>query len=249
MRSTTLSPLASDHSPRFTGSFSLLATRHFFIVAALVLLLARCAFSLDPSLDASQYAHTSWKIGEGVANDTTHTIVQTKDGYLWLATETGLRRFDGVRSVLWQPPAGEHLPGREIRDLRVSRDGTLWIGTDKGLASWKNGKLTHYPQLDGYDVPTLAEDHEGVVWAAGLRWEHAFWEPGRLGAIKAGNVQCIGSDAFSDSELPRFTRTAEGISGWERRMEYGDGSLLLRRGIHFARGCWVVQPWSSAGIL
>ncbi len=106
------------------------------------------ALALDPSLDISQYAHTSWKIGEGVANDTTHTIVQTKDGYLWLATETGLVRFDGVRGVPWQPPAGEHLPGREIRDLRVSRDGTLWIGTDKGLASWKDGKLTHYPQLD-----------------------------------------------------------------------------------------------------
>ncbi len=224
MRSATLSPLASDHSTRFTGSFSLLATRHFFIVAALVLLLARCAFSLDPSLDISQYAHNSWKIGGGVANDTTHTIVQTKDGYLWLATETGLRRFDGVRSVLWQPPAGEHLPGREIRDLRVSRDGTLWIGTDKGLASWKDGKLTHYPQLDGYDVPTLAEDHEGVVWAAGLRWEHAFWEPGRLCAIKAGNVQCIGSDGIfgfgvtqihEDSRGNFWLGAANGVWRWK----------------------------------
>jgi ligand-binding sensor domain-containing protein len=119
------------------------------MIAGILLAYCACASALDPSLDISQYAHTSWKIGKGVVNDTTHTIVQTKDGYLWLATESGLRRFDGIRSVLWQPPAGEHLPGREIRDLSVSRDGTLWIGVDKGLASWKDGKLTHYPQLDG----------------------------------------------------------------------------------------------------
>jgi PAS domain S-box-containing protein len=167
-------------------------------MALTAVLLACCASSsaLDPSLDISQYAHTSWKIGEGVANDTTHTIVQTKDGYLWLATESGLRRFDGVRAVPWQPPPGEHLPGREVRDLHVSRDGTLWIGTDKGLASWKDGELTNYPQLDGYDVPTLAEDKDGTVWAAGLKWEHAFWEPGRLCAINAGKVQCMGSDGI-----------------------------------------------------
>jgi len=53
--------------------------------------------------------------------------------------------------------------------------------------------------------------------------------------------------AFSDLELARFTRTAEGISGWERQMEYGDGSLLLRSDIHLTRGCWVAQHWSSAG--
>ena len=113
---------------------------------------------------------------------------------------------------------------REIRDLLVSRDGTLWIGIDKGLASWKDGKLTHYPQLDGYDVPTLAEDHEGAVWAAGLRWEHAFWEPGRLCTIKAGNVQCMGSDGIfgfgvtqihEDSRGNFWLGAANGVWRWK----------------------------------
>ena len=54
-------------------------------------LVAGChfGFALDPALDINQYAHTSWKLSEGVATGTTHTIVQTKDGYLWLATEIG----------------------------------------------------------------------------------------------------------------------------------------------------------------
>ena len=76
------------------------------------------ALALDPSLDISQYAHTPWKAGEGLSKGITFAIAQTPDGYLWLGTEFGLLRFDGVRSVSWEPPAGQHLPSSEIRSLR-----------------------------------------------------------------------------------------------------------------------------------
>ncbi len=165
-------------------------------VIALGLLLAccRCAFALDPSLDISQYAHTAWKISEGFGKGTIWTITQTPDGYLWLATEFGLRRFDGVRTVEWQPPAGEHLPSSDIRSLIAARDGTLWIGTAKGLVSWKAGKLTHYPEFDKHDVHSLLEDHEGTVWVAGTIWAAGPSTPGKLCAISRGGVHCFGSD-------------------------------------------------------
>ena len=161
---------------------------------ALGLLLAccPCASALDPSLDINQYAHTAWRIREGFAAGTVQQIAQTPDGYLWLATESGLLRFDGIRTVPWEPPPGEHLPSNEIRGLLAARDGTLWIGTGKGLTSWKDGKLTHYPELDGYDVFALLEDHEGTVWTGGAVWEST--GPGKLCAIKAGNTQCDGRD-------------------------------------------------------
>ena len=69
-----------------------------------------CAFALDPSLDLSQYAHTSWKVREGFTSGTIFAMAQTPDGYLWLGTESGLVRFDGVRAVPWQSPNGEQLP-------------------------------------------------------------------------------------------------------------------------------------------
>ncbi|MGZ8394358.1 MAG: two-component regulator propeller domain-containing protein, partial [Nitrospira sp.] len=166
------------------------------VILLFMLACCGCAFALNPSLDISQYAHKSWKIGEGVASGTIHNIAQSKDGYLWLATEAGLVRFDGVNAVTWRPPKGEHLPSNDIRDLLASRDGTLWLGTAKGLASWMNGKLIRYPQLDGYDVNTIREDHEGTVWAAGVKWEKAYWAPGRLCTIKAGTIQCYGSDGI-----------------------------------------------------
>ena len=119
------------------------------VVAGVFLLCCPGAFALDPSLDVSQYAHTAWKIREGFFKGQIFSIAQTPDGYLWLGTEFGLLRFDGVRAIPWQPPASDRLPSDFIRRLLVSRDGTLWIGTMKGLASWKDGRLTRYPELAG----------------------------------------------------------------------------------------------------
>ena len=134
-----------------------------------VVALACCssARALDPSLDISQYAHTSWKVRDGFTKGLIVAIAQGPDGYLWLGTEFGLVRFDGVRALPWQPPTGQQLPGNYIQKLLVARDGTLWIGTLNGLASWKDGKFTTYPEMAGRKVFPLLEDHEGTIWAGG----------------------------------------------------------------------------------
>ena len=123
------------------------------------------ALALDPSLEVSQYAHTTWRVRDGFFKGNIYSIAQTPDGYLWLGTEFGLFRFDGVRSIPWQPPAGQHLPDNNIHRLLAARDGTLWIGTFAGLAMWSGGKLTPRPELGGGVVTSLIEDREGTVWA------------------------------------------------------------------------------------
>jgi len=154
-------------------------------------LLACCgiASALNPSLHIDQYAHTAWTVREGFFKGGIDTIAQTPDGYLWLGTDFGLLRFDGIRTIPWQPPAHQKLPGEWVTRLLTSRDGTLWIGTRDGAASWKDGKLTPYPALAGLQVLALAEDREGVVWVGTYAHPAAL-----LCSIKGPEAQCSGRD-------------------------------------------------------
>src|SRR6476646_1501086 len=141
--------------------------RYAHSIVHLAVMLGYCtgAFALDHSLDINQYAHFAWRVRDGFAKGFIYAIAQTPDGYLWLGTEFGLLRFDGVRAVAWTPPNGQ-LPSNNIATLLVAHDGTFWIGTTKGLASWKDGKLTSYSELNGSRISALLEDRTGTVWVA-----------------------------------------------------------------------------------
>ena len=45
----------------------------------------------------SRFPHRSWDVHDGLPDNRIKDIIQTRDGYLWLATRGGLARFDGVR--------------------------------------------------------------------------------------------------------------------------------------------------------
>ena len=162
------------------------------VLGAVSLLVVVCprAPALDPSLDLTQYTHTAWTARDSLKGST-RSIVQTPDGYLWVGTEFGLVRFDGVRFVPWSPPPGQHLPSPNIIALLVARDGTLWIGTLGGLASWKDGRLIQYPEINA-GVLAVLEDHEGTVWVGAS---------GRLCSIRSGKTECQGINASSGTGL------------------------------------------------
>ena len=188
------------------------------LALGILLAFCPCAFALDRSLDVNQYAHTAWT-GEGVFKGTIRGIAQTPDGYLWLGTEFGLLRFDGVRAVTWQPPPGQHLPSDDIYALLVAHDGTVWIGTTKGLASWRDGKLTQYPELAEQYIFRLLEDRGGTVWAGSQGAP-----TGRLCAIRYGTVKCYGEDGslgrgvaglYEDSKGNLWVGVQDGIWRWK----------------------------------
>jgi len=222
-----------------------------FVVGGLGLpLLCPSALALDPSLDVSQYAHTAWQVREGFTQGYIRSIAQTPDGYIWLGTGFGLFRFDGVRVDHWQPPlTGEQLPSNFIVCLHVARDRTLWIGTMEGLASWRDGKLTRYPDLAGLVISSILEDRNATVWVG----SYSLAPPGKLCAIDGTNVHCYGSDGalgnganglYEDSHdvlwvvgrdgvwrwrpgPPTFYHMPFGTSSVQNLGEAGDGTLLI----------------------
>src|ERR1700694_3342489 len=79
-----------------------------------VLLWCSHALALDPSLDVSQYRHRTYR---DVLQEAVYAIAETPDGYLWLGTQSGVLRFDGIRAVPLPLPTGQKLPSTGVGAL------------------------------------------------------------------------------------------------------------------------------------
>ena len=74
------------------------------------------------------YSLTTWGLAEGLSSSAIWAIVQTEEGYLWLGTDAGPVRFDGVRFVPWEALGLPPLPSVAVRALSSTRDGSVWFG-------------------------------------------------------------------------------------------------------------------------
>ena len=172
-----------------SGSSSRSETARCIVLACL--LWAGSAAALDPTLDASQYGHTAWRISEGFSQARISSFAQGPDGYLWIGTESGLLRFDGVRTLPWVPPPGTQLPSDHVRLLVAARDGLLWIGTLSGLAAWDGRKLATHPKFDASVINALHEDREGTLWVGATPLSSE--APGLLCAVRGATTECHAS--------------------------------------------------------
>ena len=124
------------------------------------------AFALDPSKTFSQYVQSSWALQNGLQQKSVMAVAQTRDGFLWLATEEGLVRFNGRTFATFDERNAPGLNDRFIRSLAAAPDGSLWIGTMSGLARYSRGKFESYrheaeTRMDIYD---LCVGSDGSVW-------------------------------------------------------------------------------------
>jgi ligand-binding sensor domain-containing protein/signal transduction histidine kinase len=114
-----------------------------------------------------------WQSDEGLPNNSVRDIVQTPDGYLWVATGAGLARFDGLSFTVFNSRNTPPLESDDISALCVDREGTLWIGTfGGGLACLEAGSFTHFGLTNGLvgtAVSMLYVSPDGSVWIGTTR--------------------------------------------------------------------------------
>ena len=137
-------------------------------VCAAALFSAQAESHLDPARPISQLRHDVWGTEEGLPQNTVPAIVQTNDGYLWLGTELGLARFDGLHFTVFDRRNTPELKSNAIYALLEDRQGALWIGTNGGgLTRFRDGKFQSYGAREGLAgsvVLCLHEDRSGVLW-------------------------------------------------------------------------------------
>jgi ligand-binding sensor domain-containing protein/signal transduction histidine kinase len=92
-----------------------------------------------------------------------HAVLQTHDGFLWIATEGGLVRFDGEDFSTYTSKKYPQLPSNVIYNLMQDRAGTLWIATSGGVANYSHGKFLGYPSVG--ETYQIFQDRAHRIWA------------------------------------------------------------------------------------
>lgn len=199
-------------------------------VAILALGLCLPAFGLDPSRSLTQYLHRIQQIQQGLPQATIYSILQSQDGYLWLGTQRGLVRFDGVRFTQFEGSDGISLENTWVRSLIEDSQHNIWIGTnDSGLIRLRNGAMTQYSVRQGFpseSVHCLAAGREGEIWAC---------TPEGLVRIAGGKVQTFGeAQGLSTNNIRGACRAPDGklwSGGDSAELNIWDGVSFARRAL------------------
>jgi signal transduction histidine kinase/ligand-binding sensor domain-containing protein len=213
------------------------------------------------------YLQTVWTTEEGLPQNSVNSIVQTRDGYLWLATFGGLARFDGLRFTIFNTGNTPGLKSNRLVALCEGKAGRLWIGGEGSeLMSLQDGVARDYTAEDGFLgglVQCLHEDREGTLWvgtAKGLarlkagRFTIFTKENGLPGEgvqsiceDQAGRIFLSTSEAFAEFRNDQFIihTPPDALMPRTKLQPDGDGRIWLRTksGLaSFAAGDFTVYP-------
>lgn len=120
----------------------------------------------------SQYTHQRWTQGSE-APAPVRAITQDRDGFLWLATDEGLFRFDGASFELIEPENTTERHGPPTA-LLVTRNGDVWTNYESSgqFAVYRAGalRLIETPRARNR-ITALAEGLDGAVWGLTARYD------------------------------------------------------------------------------
>jgi ligand-binding sensor domain-containing protein/signal transduction histidine kinase len=139
--------------------------RRALVTLVIFVALSVPAFGLNPSKQVTQYVNDVWQNLPPLAG-WVNSIHQTRDGYLWIGTDEGLARFDGIRFTFFNRTNSKEFEGRRNAILTLLEDsnGVLWIGTHGGMITFQDNQLKQV-QIDGISrVLCQVIDNEGNHW-------------------------------------------------------------------------------------
>ncbi len=177
-------------------------------------------FALDPSRAITQYQIRNWQIEEGLPQNSLESILQTRDGHLWVATQDGLARFDGVSFTTFKKETEKGLSSNDFTSLFEDRAGNLWIGTmGGGMLRYSNGEFRSFTRKDGLPanhVIGFYEDRGGTLWIGTQGGGLNLFKDGKFttfntrSGLSSDRLRCI----YEDREGRIWIGTDNGLNQW-----------------------------------
>ena len=160
----------------------------------------------------------AWQSDDGLPENNVTGVAQTPDGYLWVATPSGLARFDGVRFEEYAHTNFAGVPNRFVRALAKSRTGGLWLAMGRGpVVSVAEGVVRVFTAADGLPdlvALTVTEGADGTLWLTYLG--------GAIGRLQSGRASLLGDDAgLPTGPVGALTVDARGVPWLARGGQLG----------------------------
>ena len=203
----------------------MLLRRVFLLLALCVALSAR----------AERLPFRTYTTADGLAGDAVRDLLLDSRGFLWIATSSGLSRFDGQVFRNYDTPDG--LPSPRVSVLYETRDGTIWVGTTEGLARLHPTPAAGQPLFaverlpagtTAFGVSCFLEDRAGRLW------------------ICLGGGLVVLDDPSQGAELARRIELPAGASEVDGVVEDGEGSFWIASSRGLLRllpdGSYVLYP-------
>ena len=122
----------------------------------------------EASPAARSHAVKTWDRTHGLPQNTVWSIAQSPEGFLWLATQEGIVRFDGTRFKVFDTRNTPMMRSNDITAVMSDRSGAVWIATrGGGLLRYENGGFRAFTRTDGLlsdTLTTLLQDRDGSIW-------------------------------------------------------------------------------------
>ncbi len=209
-----------------------------------------CSLRLQAASTLPSYRLDYWTTANGLPSNTISDLHQTRDGYLWLATDNGLARFDGIRFTSFSKSDTAGIAGSRFLTLWESSAGDLWAGSDGGgVSRYRDGNFTAFTTNDGLTsnvVRRIDEDAAGAIWlyhGTGVStWRDRQWHSVALPAPPVPD--CPTAPSFTSVNGDRLGYWCWNNRTWAR-FAYGKWSELpLPAGIsnpHALKVGWMVE--------
>lgn len=142
----------------------------YLLLCSLFLLQSSDAKNLKTEDAKDRFLITKWTTEEGLPQNSVNSIVQTQDGYIWLATFGGLARFDGIKFTVFNTANTPILASNRILALQEDKSGTLWIGTETGeIYNYAKGEFSIFRNNQKKIATVVWDfhiDRSGYFWVA-----------------------------------------------------------------------------------
>ncbi|MEK6617051.1 MAG: two-component regulator propeller domain-containing protein, partial [Bacteroidota bacterium] len=124
-------------------------------------------FNPSASLRTGYKSFQNFSEADEILDNSAYSILVDKNGIVWVGTQQGINRFDGVK-FLGTTMEKMKIDGKGVYAIIQDKNENLWFGTKGGLAKYdRDGSITTFDEMEGLmhkEIKCLAEDPFGNIW-------------------------------------------------------------------------------------